>query len=627
MQDLQKLAKLVRYYILYMTTKAGSGHPTSSLSAADIMSALFFGKLRFDVSNPHNLNNDRVIFSKGHASPLFYALWAAAGVLSEKDLDSYRKFKSVLEGHPRPNFDYADVATGSLGQGLSVGVGMALGMRANIQGTSSPMPSGGRTSNPRSLPKVYVLLGDSEMAEGSVWEAISIASYYKLDNLVGIVDVNRLGQTGPTMLGWDVDKYKQRVEAFGWQAHVVDGHNMNAILKVLDKVEGAHGKPVMIIAKTIKGKGVSFLENKEGWHGKALNEEQYEQALMEFGDVKKMVGKIKKPISNIKYPISNVKKDYRLTTTNYQLGEEVATRKAYGTALAKLGDVDSRVVALDGETSNSTMSEIFREKHANRYFEMFIAEQNMAGVALGMSKLGLVPFASTFAAFLSRAHDQIRMGAYSLGNVKFVGSHSGVSIGEDGPSQMGLEDIALFRSVLGAVILTPADAVSCEKLVFEAAAHQGMVYLRTSRPATLVIYKDSENFKIGGSKTVRSSARDKLTIVACGVCVIEAIGAADELSTQGINVRVIDAYSVLPIDKKTIIKAAGETNNLVVTMEDHYFDGGLGDAVLNVFAQDSKVRVHKLAVSKMPTSGGGNELLNYEGISKSAIIKKVKSLI
>ena len=610
MNELAKLAKLVRYYILFMTTYAASGHPTSSLSATDLMVGLFFRQLRFGV--------DKVIFSKGHASPLLYALWAAAGKLTRADLETYRKFGSRLEGHPRPNFEYADVATGSLGQGLSVGVGMALAQRARISNIKYPISNS---------PRVYVLLGDSEMAEGSCWEAMEVASYYKLSNLVTILDVNRLGQSTQTMLGWDTGKYKVRAEAFGWETHVVDGHNMKQIIGAFKKVASPRGsKPQMIIARTVKGKGVSFLENKEGWHGKVLSQEQFEEAVEKLGKIDVTA---KYPISNVKYPISNAKKnlDYKLPTTNYKLNDMVATRKAYGEALAKLGDFDPRVVVLDGETSNSTMSEIFAQKHPKRYFEMFIAEQNMVGVALGMSKIGFIPFASTFAAFLTRAHDQIRMATYSMPNLKIVGSHAGVSIGEDGPSQMGLEDIAMFRAMLGSVVLCPGDAVACEKLVFETAKYDGLVYMRTNRPPTPVIYKNGENFKIGGSKVVRSSRKDKLTIVACGVTLIEAISAADDLAQKGINVRVLDAYSIKPIDEKAIKVAASQTNNIVVCVEDHFAEGGLGDAVFSIFAKDGGVKVYKLAVFKMPMSGKGSELLNYEGISASKITNFIKSLL
>lgn len=608
-QKLEQLARLIRYYILKMTTEAGSGHPTSSLSATDLMVALFFEKLRYDIDDPQNPNNDRMIFSKGHASPLFYALWAAAGKVSEKELSTYRQFESPLEGHPTPRFKYAEAATGSLGQGLSIGLGMAI--------------------NGKYLDKIgyltYVLLGDSEMAEGSCWEAAEIASYYKLGKLVAIVDVNRLGQSGETMLGWEIEKYVERFKAFGWETHVIDGHNLGEIRKVFESIDGSLPKPQAIIAKTVKGKGVSFLEDKEGWHGKALSKEDFGKAVGELGEVDKSLrGEIKKPNElkiNKKLPTSN----FRPPT--YKVGEEVATRKAYGEALAALGSVNENIVCLDGEVKNSTFAEVFKEKHPERYFEMFIAEQNMAGAALGLSRRGKIPFASTFATFWTRAFDQIRMSAYSRGNIKFVGSHAGVSIGEDGPSQMGLEDIAMFRTIFGSVVLCPGDANACAKLVGEATNQEGIVYIRTNRPATPVIYKEREEFKIGGSKVVRSTKGDKLTIVSCGVTLIEAVKAAEELAKEGISVRIIDAYSIKPIDKRGLAAAVKETNDLVITVEDHYAEGGLGDAVLAIFATDDKVKVHKLAVSKMPMSGKGDELLEYEGISKGGIIKKVREVL
>ncbi|MEX2027904.1 MAG: transketolase, partial [Candidatus Curtissbacteria bacterium] len=594
---------------LKMTTDAGSGHPTSSLSAVDLLTFLFFEKLRYDLDDPQNTANDRVIFSKGHASPLFFALWAAAGAVTETELADYRKFGSPLEGHPTPRFKYAEAATGSLGQGLSVGVGMAI--------------------NAKYLDKIdymtYVLMGDSEVAEGSVWEAAEIASYYKLGNLVVIVDVNRLGQSGETMLGWDTDTYAARFEAFGWETHVIDGHNMEQIAATFAKIGGKSAKPQAIIAKTIKGKGISFLENKEGWHGKALSADDLEKAVAELGMIEKTKAQIRKPETKVKS--LKIKGKSTGKKLSYKIGEEIATRKAYGEALAALGDSRGDIVCLDGEVKNSTFAEIFKEKHPERFFEMFIAEQNMAGVALGLSRRGKLAFASTFATFWTRAFDQIRMGAYSDGNVKFVGSHAGVSIGEDGPSQMGLEDISMFRSVFGSTVVCPGDAVACARLVEKSLTTPGTFYIRTNRPATPVIYKNSENFAIGGSKIVRSSTRDKLTIVACGVTLMEAMAAADELGADGINVRVIDAYSIKPIDASGLKKAAGATGNIVITVEDHYPEGGLGDAVLEVFASDSAVRVYKMAVRKLPMSGRGDELLGYEGISKSGIMKKVREVL
>lgn len=616
-KKLQELAKLVRFYILDMTTRVGSGHATSSLSAVELMVALYFGNLRYDLKNPQNPQNDRVIFSKGHASPLFYALYRVAGAISEKDLEGYRKFGSVLEGHPRPNFKYAEAATGSLGQGLSIGLGMAL--TAKLDKLSY---------------MTYVLMGDSEVAEGSVWEAVELASYYKLDNLVGIIDVNRLGQSRETMLDWDLETYKKRIDSFGWDTHIVDGHDLEAILAVFDKIAVGRVRPQMIIAKTIKGKGVPFLENKEGWHGKSLDSDQFKEALFALGKVDKNAkGEIVKPesfVSKEKFSIKSNSNDPSSSVIEklpYKKGDLVATRKAYGETLAEVGIGNQDIVVLDGEVKNSTYAEIFEEKHKDRYFEMFIAEQNMAGVAVGLAKRGKIPFASTFSAFWTRAHDQIRMAAYCEANIKFVGSHSGVSIGEDGPSQMGLEDIAMFSSILGSTVLVPSDAVSCAKLVEASILQNGIVYIRTSRPQVPVIFDHDEEFKIGGSKILKKSAGDKATIIACGVTVHEALKAWELLKKEEISVRVIDAYSVKPIDESVIKKAASETNNLVITVEDHYQEGGLGDAVLNVFATQAEVKVYKMAVSKMPKSGKGEELLKFEEIDADAIARKVKEVL
>ena len=628
-QDLQKLAKLVRYYILYMTTKAGSGHATSSLSAADIMTYLFFEKLRFDVNDPGNLANDRVIFSKGHASPLLYALWIAAGVIKETDLDKYRQFRSELEGHPTPRFKFVDAATGSLGQGLSIGLGMAIALRAQSQKSLFARKlAQSKQVKSQNFPRVYVLLGDSEMAEGSVWEAIELASYYKVGNLVGIVDVNRLGQSTETMLAWNLDKYRCRIEAFGWDVFMCSGHDFREIGAAFDSLKFSNDKPKMIVAKTTKGKGVFFLENKEGWHGKVLSEEEFKKAIEELGDIDKSVrGRIEEPDTKFENQISKIKITNENSKLSYKVGEMVATRKAYGEALARFGEVDPRIVSLDAEVKNSTFAEIFKEKYPQRFYEMFIAEQNMVTVAVGLSKMGFVPFVSTFAAFFTRAFDQIRMSAYSRANIKFVGSHAGVSIGEDGPSQMGLEDFALFRSIFGSVVFCPADSVACQRLVEIAAENKGIFYLRTNRPATPVIYGNDESFKIGGSKVLKSSKSDKAVIISCGVTLFEAIKAADELKEEKINVRVVDAYSIKPIDEVTIRKSASEVDGNVIVVEDHYFDGGLGDAVLNVFAHKKDIKVFKLAVSKMPMSGKSDELFDFEGISAEKIVKTVLKIL
>lgn len=604
---LERLAKLIRYFILVSTTEAGSGHPTSSLSATDLLTALMFGGMfRFDVDNPGHPNNDRLVFSKGHASPLLYSLWAAAGKVSEQELLTLRRFGSRLEGHSTIDFPYVDASTGSLGQGLAIGLGMALNAKYIDK-----------------LPyRTYVLLGDSEMAEGSQWESIQLATHYKLDNLVGILDVNRLGQRGETMYGHDIDAYKQRISSFGWETIEVDGHNLDEILDAFNKSLQSSNKPVMIIARTVKGKGVSFVEDRNGWHGRALDKEQLSQALKELGEIDLAIrGEILKP-EDLKAEKTAPQK---AKAPSYPADKTAATRKAYGNALARIFPQFPDMVVLDAEVSNSTYSEIFQKAYPARFFEMYIAEQNMAGMAVGLQCRGKIPFLSTFAAFLTRAYDQIRMSQYSNANIKFAGSHAGVSIGEDGPSQMGLEDIAMFRAILNSVVLYPSDAVSMEKLVEEAAKHKGIVYIRTTRKDTPLIYKGDEDFPIGGSKVVRMSDKDIATVVAAGITLHEAVGAYEQLKNEGIFIRVIDLYSVKPLDKETLRKAAHITRS-IITVEDHFAEGGIGEAVRTEMA-DIDVPVFSLAVQKMPKSGKPDELLEYEGISKNAIIRKVKELI
>ena len=606
-EKLEKIEKLTRYFILVSTTEAGSGHPTSSLSATDLMTCLMFsGIFRFNTEQPEHPNNDRIIFSKGHASPLLYALWAAGGKITEEELLSLRKFNSHLEGHATTAFKYAEVSTGSLGQGLSIGLGMALNAKYIDK-----------------LPyKTYVLLGDSEMSEGSQWEAMQIAAHYKLNNLVGIIDVNRLGQRGETMYGHDINAYEKRISSFGWETIVIDGHNVDEILGAYEKASHVNDRPVMIIAKTIKGKGVSFIEDKNGWHGKALNKEQLEQALKEMGEIDKAVrGDMAKP--------EDLKPDTRTPQATqkilYLADTPVATRKAYGNAIARIFPKYPDIVVLDAEVSNSTHADIFREKYPERFFEMYIAEQNMVGAALGLSRRNKIPFTSTFAAFFTRAFDQIRMGRYSNANIKFIGSHAGVSIGEDGASQMGLEDIAMFRTILNSVVLYPSDAVSAEKLTEEAARHKGMVYIRTTRNATPIIYKTNEEFPIGGSKVLKQSDKDVITVVGAGITVHEALGAYEELKKEGIFIRIIDLYSIKPADMTNLRKAANITQ-AIITVEDHFAEGGIGEAVRSLMA-DVDVPVHSLSVQKMPRSGKPGELLDYEEISRSAIIKKVRELL
>ena len=607
MNNLENIAKLIRYYSLVMSTEAGSGHPTSSLSAADLMTGLLFGgTFKYDLDDPGHPNNDRLIFSKGHASPLFYSLWAAAGKVTEQELLSFRKFDSPLEGHPTRAFRYTEAATGSLGQGLSIGAGMALNAKYLDK-----------------LPyRTYVLLGDSEMAEGSQWEAMELAAYYKLNNLIGIMDVNRLGQRGETMYGHDLTVYKDRVSAFGWEAIVIDGHHLPQILTAYKQALQARDRPVMIIARTIKGKGVSFIEDKNGWHGKALKKDELARALQELGPVDKTAtGTIEKPEDRKPAPAG---KSGKAAPVSYSTDKPAATRHAYGTALERIFPKFPEMVVLDAEVSNSTYSDIFKAKYPEQFFEMFIAEQNMVGTAIGLSVRGKTPFVSTFAAFLTRAFDQIRMSQYSHANIKFCGSHAGVSIGEDGSSQMGLEDLAMFRTLLDSVVLYPSDAVSTEKLVEIMAEHKGIAYLRTTRKDTPILYRNDEVFRIGGSKTLKSSRKDIATIVAAGITVHEALKAYEELKASGILVRVIDLYCIKPVDVSSLKRAASETG-AIITVEDHFAEGGIGEAVMSSIAEQPSP-VYSLSVRKMPKSGKPEELLEYEEISKKAIIKKVKEI-
>lgn len=605
--DIAGLARLIRRHCLVMTSHAGSGHPTSSLSAADLMAGLLFGGVfRHDAGRPDHPNNDRLVFSKGHASPLFYALWAAAGCVSADELMTYRRLGSRLQGHPTPQFPHAEAATGSLGQGLGIGVGLALNARLDR------------------LPcRTYVLLGDSEMAEGSQWEAIQLAAHHRLDNLVGILDVNRLGQRGETMLGHDIEAHARRVGVFGWKTICIDGHDLDQIVDAYRQAAEPGDRPVMIVARTIKGKGVSFLEDAEDWHGKALDDDRLQAALDEIGpEDPGLTGRIPSP-EDLR-PAAREPQPFEPPT--YTRGDKVATRKAYGAALKRIHPGFPRLVVLDGEVSNSTGAETFKEDSPDDFLEMFIAEQNMVSVALGLSLRGKLPFVSTFSAFFSRAFDQIRMSQYSDANLKFVGSHAGVSIGEDGPSQMGLEDIAMFRSLVHSVVLHPCDAVSTERLVETAAGHTGIVYLRTLRESTPVIYENHETFPVGGSKVLRRSDDDLITIVAAGVTVHEALAACETLRETRIHVRVIDAYSIKPIDTATLLAAAVQTHG-IITVEDHYPAGGLGEAVLSALAPTSPVPVKVLAVHHLPMSGPGDRLRDHFGISARAIVQEVRALI
>ncbi len=607
-EKLQKLTTLIRYFILTSTTKAASGHATSSLSATDLMTMLMFGGFfKADLENPQNPNNDRLIFSKGHASPLFYSLYAAAGAFEASELDTLRTFGSRLEGHPTLMFPYTEVPTGSLGQGLSVGLGMALNAKY-LDKTSY---------------RTYVLLGDSEMAEGSVWEALESAAFYKANNLVAIIDVNRLGQRGETMLGYDTESYYKKVTAFGWEAVVIDGHSL-AEIKDAFSAALKSAKPFCIIAKTTKGKGVSFLEDTDGWHGKALSKEELAKALPELGEVNLHIrGKVAMPENISVSSAPTLEKN--IPVTDYTNGKAVSTRKAYGNTLLNLAPLMQNIVVLDAETSNSTYAETMKKVAPERFFEMYIAEQNMVGTALGLAKRGKLPFVSTFAAFFSRAFDQIRMSQYAGAHLVFVGSHAGVSIGEDGASQMALEDIALFRTLHNSTVLYPSDAVAAEKCIVTAANHDGLVYVRTTRKDTHVLYPQTETFPVGGSKTLRASSTDAITLVGAGITVHEALAAHGELMKAGIAVRVIDLYSIKPIDSAALHKAVTETGHLLV-IEDHYAEGGIAEAVRSALG-DQAGAVTSLAVTKQPKSGKPEELLEYEGISSSAIVNKAKELL
>jgi transketolase len=582
-----------------------SGHPTSSMSAADLMAVLLDGYLRYDFDHPENPANDHLIFSKGHASPLLYAVYKAAGAISDEELLTFRKFGSRLEGHPTPVLPWVDVATGSLGQGLPIAVGIAL---AGKQLDRLPY-------------RVWALTGDSEMAEGSMWEAFEHAAYAHLDNLTAIVDVNRLGQRGETMHGWDLDSYAHRAEASGWHAIEIDGHDVEAIDAAYAEALSVEGKPVAIVARTVKGKGVAAVEDKGGMHGKALDDP--EEAIQELGGIRDLTISVSRPEVGEPHAFETG----TLELPRYDVGEEVATRKAYGEALAALGTADGAVVSLDGEVSNSTFAEIFTEAHPERYFEMYIAEQQMVAAAVGMQVRGWKPFASTFAAFLTRAYDFVRMAAVSRASIALCGSHAGVSIGEDGPSQMALEDLAMMRAVGGSTVLYPCDGNQTARLVATMADLDGIRYLRTTRAATPVLYEADEEFPVGGSKVLRSADEDDVTIVGAGITVHEALAAAEALAGDGIAARVIDCYSVKPIDAGTL-RSAAEATGCILTVEDHWPEGGLGEAVLAALSDaDERPPVTLLAVDEMPGSGTPAELLAAAGIDADHIATAARRLV
>jgi transketolase len=595
-----ELGQQLRVDSIRCAAAAKSGHPTSGMSAADLMAVLLAKYLRYDFDAPKDPHNDRLVFSKGHASTLLYAMYRAAGVISEEEMLTYRQFSSIFEGHPTPRIPWVDVATGSLGQGLPYGVGIAI-----AQKNLDRLPS-----------RTWVLCGDSEIAEGSQWEAFEHAAFYGLDNLIAVLDVNRLGQRGPTMHEWDLDSYANRARGFGWHAIEIDGHDVDAIDRAYEEAISV-GRPTAVIARTIKGKGVKAVENKNGWHGKALDNP--DEAIAELGGVRNIRADVAKPDT------SQARNEFpggELELPRYEVGTEVATRKAYGEALAALGKARGDIVGLDGEVSNSTFAEIFRDAVPDRYFEMYIAEQQMVAAAVGIQVTGWRPFASTFAAFFSRAYDFIRMSAISRANYCLSGSHAGISIGEDGPSQMALEDIASLRAVHGSTVLHPCDANQTAKLVVKMADLDGISYIRTLRPNTPVIYDADEDFEIGGSRTIRDG--DDVAIVAAGVTVPEAVKAAETLAQDGIEARVIDLYSIKPIDEATLRSVTSP----IITVEDHFPEGGIGEAVLAALAEsDERPRVVTLAVREMPHSGKPAELLAAAGIDAEHIAEAARQLV
>jgi transketolase len=574
------------------------------MSAADLMAVLFSKYLRYDFDAPENKANDHLVFSKGHASPLLYALYKAAGAIDDEELLTFREFGSRLQGHPTPELPWVDVATGSLGQGLPISVGIALGA-SRLEHSDL---------------RAWVLCGDSELAEGSMWEAFEHAGFAKLDNLIAVVDVNRLGQRGPTMHEWDTSSLAARASACGWDVQEIDGHDLEAIDAAYAQAQAAD-RPAVIFARTKKGSGVAAVEDKENQHGKPLADP--DAAVEELGGLRSLSVSVQSPPEPKPFEIERA----QVERPSYELGEKVATRGAYGDALAWIGSIDERVVALDGEVGNSTYAERFAAKHPDRFFEMYIAEQQMVAAAVGLQTRGWKPFASSFGAFLSRAYDFVRMAAISDADLKLCGSHVGVSIGPDGPSQMALEDIASLRAVFGSVVLYPSDANQTVQLLDAMRSHRGISYLRTTREATPVLYDASETFEIGGSHTIRSSDADAVTLVGAGITLRECLTAAEELAGKGLAARVIDLYSVKPVDAEAIVKAAEETG-AIVTVEDHWAEGGIGEIVATVLA-DAGVgtKLERLAVSERPGSGPPADLLAAAGIDAAHVVGAVERML
>lgn len=610
--ELRDLSHKLRIHSINSTEASNSGHPTSCASMAELMSCLFFHGMRYKVSEPKDPSNDRFVLSKGHAAPILYAAWAEAGLFPTSDLLNLRKIDSDLEGHPTPRLNFIDVATGSLGQGVSVAAGMAY-----VGKYIDKAPY-----------KVYCLVGDGESAEGSVWEALHFASHYKLNNLAVIFDINRLGQSEPTALQHDMEVYRKRLEAFGFNTLVIDGHDVEEITKAYHQARVTQDRPTAILARTYKGKFFPNVEDLENWHGKPLGKEapavlQHLQGMIK-NNGKHLLGP-NKPTAEVEPTnISNLK---LAELPNYKLGELVATRLAYGTALEKLARTNKRVIALDGDTKNSTFSDKVAKAHPDQYIECYIAEQNLVGVGIGIAcRDRTVAFCSAFAAFFSRAFDQLRMGAISQTNLNCAGSHAGISIGEDGPSQMALEDLALFRSIPGATVFYPSDAVSCENAVEIAANTKGICFIRTSRPNTPVLYENGHKFVIGKANVVRSSNKDVALVIGAGVTLHEAVKAADELAKKNTHIRVLDPFTIKPIDKASIIENAIACGGRIITVEDHYYEGGLGEAVQSAVALERNIVVKKLAVGSVPRSGPSNVLLQMFGIDSSAIIKAVHEI-
>ncbi len=609
-EQLRDKARLLRIYSLRMTTAAGSGHPTSCLSAAELMAATFFHAMKFDPADPNSLSSDRFVLSKGHAAPILYAALAEAGVFPVSRLTTLRQFSSELEGHPTPRIPGVDAATGSLGQGLSVGAGLALGARFQ-----------------KSAARVYVLMGDGEMAEGNVWEAAEFAGHYKIDNLIAMADVNALGQSDRTMYGHDTEVYRRKFEAQGWATEVVDGHDMAAVVAALDRAIATQGRPYAIVARTEKGHGIDFLADKDHWHGKPLSAEQLEKALTQLGPAPPVQKDDGRSYARKSLPMPP---DFPAPPPpTYKIGEEVATREAYGMGLKNLASVNPKIYALTGDVKNSTFSETLQKAYPDKLIQGYIAEQNLVSTAVGMAAQGLVPFVDTFACFLSRAYDQVRMAAISRSNINLCGSHCGVSIGEDGPSQMALEDLAMFRAIPGATVLYPADGVAAERLTEEAARRPGICYIRTSRPKLPVLYSADEKFPVPGLKVLRQSANDRVTVVAACVTLYEALKAYDQLKARGIPIRVIDLYCIKPLDTTALALNVRETGGRIVTVEDHYAEGGLGEAVLAALADGEFAfsGVQRLAVDRVPHSGKPNELLEAFGISAKHIVEAVDRVL